>query len=395
MNNARFDIAEALTNSPAPAYEASRKMRPCIFILGTRAQLVKVAPVLRRAVEVGLPHSVWFTGQHQESIEELISDFKLASLFVMPEIHKERSSIGQLITWVPRMLHECRSYLKKQSKKANTAPLVVVHGDTLSTFLGALAAKLSKGDVVHLESGLTSKSLLDPFPEELLRRLTFPLTRYALCPNTMSTRIMQRFKGCEVVETFENTLLDSVRFALAEGAGTANHNSGSYFVASLHRFQNLYPTSRLTDLVAELLEISRIGKLYFMLHPPTKRRLQETGLITRLEAMSSINLQPRLPYTRFLALIAGSRGVFTDGGSNQEELSYLGVPTVLFRSRSERPDGLGQNVSLLEELNQPLPNFLRSGGLDKLRRPRQIDNDVQPTSITVQALLRWADTENV
>ena len=76
-------------------------MRQCIFVLGTRAQLVKIAPVLKLAQESGLRHTVWFTGQHDESIDDLIADFGLTSQFVLPGKRKERSSIFKLLVWMP------------------------------------------------------------------------------------------------------------------------------------------------------------------------------------------------------------------------------------------------------------------------------------------------------
>ena len=82
-------------------------MRQCIFVLGTRAQLVKIAPVLRLTAERGLRHTVWFTGQHLESIEDLISEFGLRSEFIQPANPKERSSIGRLLVWIPKTFHDC------------------------------------------------------------------------------------------------------------------------------------------------------------------------------------------------------------------------------------------------------------------------------------------------
>lgn len=366
------------------------KTRRCIFIVGTRAQLVKVAPVLREAVAENLPHTVWFTGQHRESIDDLIADFELRSQFIMPDKHEERSSITSLLLWMPRMVRDCRRYLQDQGMLVAASPLAVVHGDTLSTLLGAIAAKLAGAEVVHLESGLSSNAALDPFPEEILRRLTFRLTRYALCPNAEATARMQQVSRCDVIDTGENTLLDSVRYALRVGYSAYQDRPGTYFVASLHRFQNIYPEARLTVLVEELLGVATIGKVYFVLHPPTERRLRETGLMERLSDAPNLILTPRLPYTRFVALIANARGAFSDGGSNQEELSYLGVPTVLFRERSERPDGLGRNIALRAELDLPLVDFILSGGLDRMRYGVEVDDRVRPSRDAVKSLRRWA-----
>ncbi len=363
-------------------------MRQNVFVVGTRAQLVKLAPVLRIAVESGLRHNVWFTGQHKESIDDLIEDFGLASEFILPEQRKERSSILRLLTWLPGTFLRCRSYIAGVKVWTGHAPLVIVHGDTLSTWLGALAARLGGGHVVHLESGLSSGKLSDPFPEEILRRLTFRLTRFALCPNDEAYERMRALHTPKVVHTGENTILDCVRFAIERGAEVPA--GGDYFVASIHRFQNIYQQSALAEIVDELLAISAHGTVNFILHPPTAARLKKYGMYALLDDAANISLRPRMPYTEFLALLAGARAVFSDGGSNQEELAYLGVPTVLYRDRSERPDGLGSNIVLRSEIRASLPEFVTDGGIDALRKPSRLDDPVQPSKITVDELLKWS-----
>ena len=363
-------------------------MRQCVFVIGTRAQIVKIAPVLREACRSKLPHVVWFTSQHHESIDDLIDDFSIRSEFVRPGAARERSSILRLLSWLPGTLLRCRRYVRDVRDRTRLKPLVVVHGDTLSTLLGAIAARTGGGEVVHLESGLSSGRLLDPFPEEILRRLTFRLSRYALCPNDEAFAQMQRRSAISVVHTGENTLLDCVRYALREGPQP--QNGGDYFVASIHRFQNIYRRSTLAAIVDELLALAGEGIVYFILHPATRNRLESAGLYARLGEAPGVELRPRMPYTAFLKLLAGARGVVSDGGSNQEELSYLGVPTVLFRERSERPDGLGGNVIFRHDVDGTLADFARAGGFADLRRPSRLDADVEPSRLTVAALQNWA-----
>jgi UDP-N-acetylglucosamine 2-epimerase (non-hydrolysing) len=240
---------------------------------------------------------------------------------------------------------------------------------------------------VHLESGLSSGRLTDPFPEELLRRLTFRLTDFALCPNEEACDRMQKVGNCDVVDTRENTLLDCVRGAL----GSINHNANEdYFVVSIHRFQNIYSRSTLRQIVDGIMELSAIAPVQFILHPPTELRLRKYGLLDRLGSAPGVMLKARMPYTQFLALIAGARGVISDGGSNQEELSYLGVPTVLMRKRSERPDGIGQNVILFDPNLRSIAEYVRTGKLDALRRPAKLDIEAQPSRISIEAITRWA-----
>lgn len=365
-------------------------MRSCIFIIGTRAQLVKVAPVLRLADSSNLPHAVWLAGQHCESIEDLIDDFKLRSTMTSSGVRHERSSIGKLIKWFPGALRDCKRYICSVAVREKMRPLVVVHGDTLSTFIGALAARMSGAEVVHLESGLSSKSLIDPFPEELVRRLTFRLTRYALCPDAEASARMRQYRRCEVVDTGENTLLDCVRYAVASNDAPSSRQRGTYFVASVHRFQNIYWRTRLSTIVDELIAVSKLGKVHFVLHPPTEMQFRKQGLWTLLQNASGIELEPRMPFTRFMALLSQARGVFSDGGSNQEELAYLGVPTVLFRERSERSHGLGANVVLRKDIQGSLVDFVASGRIDALRKPPRLEEDLQPSQTAILALSRWS-----
>jgi len=363
-------------------------MRHCIFVLGTRAQLVKVAPVLRLAKERGLRHTVWFTGQHHESIDDLIDNFGLGSEFVLPEDRKERSSIGKLLGWMPRTLYDCRRYVHDVKTHWGQSPLVIVHGDTLSTWLAAVAGHWGGGAIVHLESGLSSGKWNDPFPEEMLRRLTFRKARYALCPNDDAAHRMEKYSGCIVVNTKENTLLDCLRFAAQNGS--AAKEVSDFFVASIHRFQNLYKKNRLVNIVEEMLEAAKFGDVHFILHPPTEIRLKKYNLYDALAKAPGVHVRPRMPYTEFLALISRARGVFSDGGSNQEELSYLGVPTLLFRERSERPDGLGENIRLRPEVNESMTAFIESGGFDAMRKLSRINDEANPSRMTVDALARWS-----
>lgn len=364
-------------------------MRPCVFVIGTRAQLVKVAPILQSASRIGLPHTVWLSGQHQESMKDLFADFEISSEMQGVGEGGERATIASLFAWLPRASLACFRYVRKCGLQRTGCPLVIVHGDTLSTLVSAYAGKWAGGEVVHLESGLTSDRLFDPFPEEMLRRLTFRVTDYAVCPNDAAVRRMNRYDCKEVLDTRENTILDSVRYALKKRARNSPHNE-SYFVASIHRVSNIYKKAVLRQILDELVSISRLGEVRFVLHPATKKRLLKTGLWNVLQSAPMIRLEPRMAYSRFLSLIAGARGVFSDGGSNQEELSYLGVPTVLFRSRSERPDGLYKNVILRDSIHD-LYEYVESGALDKLRSGQHVDQGWQPSLAAAEALWRWAN----
>jgi hypothetical protein len=150
--------------------------------------------------------------------------------------------------------------------------------------------------------------------------------------------------------------------------------------------------SCLVRIVNDIVNVTACDHVHFIMHRPTALRLRKSGLSNMLVDPLKVKLVKRVPVTRFLRLLAGARGVFSDGGSNQEELSYLRVPTILFRDRSERPDGIGANVVLRKDVGSSLAQFVESGGLDRLRQTCRLAGSVQPSETVVQALHRWPTT---
>ena len=356
--------------------------RHCVFVIGTRAQLVKVAPVVVSCERAGLPATLLMTGQHEETMQDLVDEFGIRSPQVPAISAKERATVGSLIRWLPA------AYLgvsRRLRALGDSHPLdVLVHGDTLSTLVGALAGKRHGARVVHLESGLTSGRLLDPFPEELLRRLVFRLTDLAMCPNPEAAARMRRLRTA-VVDTGGNTIVDAVS---ASGAGEVVADAQApYFVVSLHRFQNLYQSDRLLQLVELIERVAGLAPVHFVLHPATRKRLAAEGLDKRLRDRPSITLSPRLGYRAFLRLAAGAACVLTDGGSNQEELAALGVPTIVMRRHTERPDGLGANALMEAEVPGGVLAFLAAGRHLELRQPLRLPAECGPSDCIVAALV--------
>jgi len=193
------------------------------------------------------------------------------------------------------------------------------------------------------------------------------MTDVAMCPNAQAAARMARY-GCDsVVDTGGNTILDAV--AMTRASTTGRDDSASYVVASLHRFQNIYNKSRLHQLVLLVEAISKSFSVHFVLHPATRKRLEGSGLMDRLSASPGVLLLPRMGYGDFLRLAAGAACVLTDGGSNQEELAALGVPTVVMRSHTERSDGLGVNTIMESDTPFGVERFILDGGFESLRRP--------------------------
>jgi UDP-N-acetylglucosamine 2-epimerase (non-hydrolysing) len=312
-------------------------------VLGTRAQLIKMAPVLRVLEERRAQVRLLLTGQHHETMDDLIADFGIRTRPELVYRGPEASGLPAMARWGIGCLWQFLRHRRRWFEQPDRArDVIVVHGDTFSTLLGALVGRLLRVRVAHVESGLRSFNLRHPFPEELTRLAVFRLADIAFCPGSWAAGNLADQKHLEVIDTQHNTLLDAVRYALR----TADAASGpAYVVVSVHRFENLHSRQRLEAIVQAVTQLAARLRVVMVLHPVTERVLRRRKLLQVLGA-AGVELTPRMAYTRFLALVAGAKAVLTDGGSNQEELSYLGVRAVLLREATERREGLGANVVL-------------------------------------------------
>lgn len=361
-----------------------------IIVIGTRAQLVKMAPVIRALLDIKATLKVVLTGQHRDSMDDLARDFRIGSVMPLAQLGVERSSVKRLIAWLPRALIHC--YIQVRAVKKISSAQVVVHGDTLSTLLGAFVGWLQRVPVAHVESGLSSGQVLNPFPEELTRRAVFRLSDIAFCPNDDAVTRMRAKKKAVVIHTGENTVVDSLRYILAN-APDVQLVAGEAVIVSLHRFENLYRTNRLHELVDQVLAVADQFNVVFVLHPATRSRLAATGLLGKLESHPSVDLRPRMSYTRFIGLLAHACAVITDGGSNQEELSQLGVPTIIMRQHTERPDGLGRNALMESDLQMTVSDYFRERLFEELRQPCSLNAAAQPSSTIVAVLINWRNAQ--
>jgi UDP-N-acetylglucosamine 2-epimerase (non-hydrolysing) len=357
--------------------------RLSVFVIGTRAQLIKVAPVIAECERRNLPVVILITGQHKETMQDLLCEFEIRSRQIEVVAPAEHATILSLFLWLPAVVRGIRNQVAKL-RASHPMLRVVVHGDTLSTWASAFAAKRCNVPVVHVESGLSSGKLFNPFPEEIARRLVFRLADTAMCPDETSAVYMRHKFECDVIETNGNTIIDAV--SLVDLSKSTVAAQAPYLVVSIHRFQNIYGRKRLDSLVKMLILVSNHISVHFVLHPSTRKRLETCKLMMPLSEAAGINLSPRLGYADFLRLAAGADCVVTDGGSNQEELAVLGVPTIIVRETTERRDGLGANAVMEGELNNNLVNYLINREYQSLRRPRRQKTRMGPSSRVVDYL---------
>jgi len=357
-------------------------------IVGTRAQIIKMAPVFRELERRGASINLVLTGQHLETIAELLQEFEIKTepkyLYKGPEV----TGILRMLVWFFRVLARViigrRQYFPKIEKKKT---FLLVHGDTVSTLLGAIAGKLLRFRIVHIESGLRSFNLLHPFPEEIVRLLVSRLADVAFCSGSWAAKNLSHSRHT-CINTDNNTLLDAVRFAIVHENKSSTKIKGDYGVVSIHRFENIFNRSRLNQIIGMIKRISRDYNIIFVLHPATRKKLEKWNMIEHLEIIENIKLVPRMTFVPFVRLISTARFVVTDGGSNQEELSYLGIPTLLMRKVTERKEGVGETVMLCNYEPEKVEKFLAELG-DHLATGKLIKGKTgSPSGIIADYILR-------
>ncbi len=356
--------------------------RPLLVIVGTKAQFIKTAPILRELDRQEVPYRLIYTGQHSETFDLLEAAFETRppddELVPGTEASTHMSFLGWTISFWRAALVRIRGW--------RGARAGLVHGDTASTLYSAIALRLAGVPVVHIEAGLRSPRLLEPFPEEIVRRCVSRLTRLHLVPDKIAANNLTKAPGV-VVDTQGNTLRDSLVLALARwGKVPTEGGGGGYAVVSMHRSENLGRKEDFDLLMTEVIHAASILPVKFVLHPATRERIRKSEWFSKLQDVPGLQLLDRMDYPDFVRLLVGSRCLLTDGGSNQEEAAMLGLPTLLLRRATERPDGLGEGVELSHLKPEVIRAFVSShtGNTWILRAVE----GVSPSRIVVDALGR-------
>jgi UDP-N-acetylglucosamine 2-epimerase (non-hydrolysing) len=181
-------------------------------IIGTKAQLIKMAPILKTLKMEGIDYNYISTGQHKATIDDILANFAIKKPDYVLYDGKDITSVFQMLIWGIKNLFKTVLH-KKVIFKNDKKGIVLVHGDTFSTLLGAVMGKIGGLKVAHVESGLRSFNLFHPFPEEITRLLTFRLSDYMFCPGEWAQNNLVKYNGIKI-NTQLNTLYDSLRFAL-------------------------------------------------------------------------------------------------------------------------------------------------------------------------------------
>lgn len=337
--------------------------RPKYFFIGTEAELIKIFPVIIECQKRDALCHIIASGQNDLNKSRILEYIHLNGEIL--ELSRECDIVKNAVGLLRWFLKTKKTAVPLTNKKFGVDNLkgafLIVHGDTVSTMMGAMVGRKLGMQVCHVEAGLRSHNLLNPFPEELDRLITSKMARIHFAPGDVAYRNLRKAKG-RVINTKQNTLLDSLKFSRkipvkSDIIGTLKEK---YFIFVMHRQENLVNRSFVCDVVKEITDAARNCKCVIILHEITKNAFIRFDLFDDLKLNTNIILLPRVDYFDFMKLLQKSSFVITDGGSNQEELFYMNKPCLILRKTTERNEGIGKNARLFNGKASDIKTFIKS-----------------------------------
>lgn len=342
-------------------------MKKVLLVFGTRPEAIKMAPlaIKLKALEKNFETKVCVTGQHREMLDQVLDLFEL-----QPDFDLNLMRPGQTLADVTSGVLEGLN-----SVFGNWLPdIVIVHGDTATTFAASLAAYYHKVKVAHVEAGLRTGNIYSPWPEEANRRLTGVLATYHFAPtqNSFNNLIKENIdhnsivitgntvidalltvrdkilNDNELVKTFKSkfNMLDATKkLILVTGHRRENFGQG---------FKNI--CSALIDIAKQYPQIQIVYPVH--LNPNVQQPVNE--LLSGIDNIKLIEPQDYLP---FVYLMNKSYLILTDSGGIQEEAPSLGKPVLVMRNTTERPEAVEAGTVKLVGTN---PEIIRNSVIELL-----------------------------
>jgi UDP-N-acetylglucosamine 2-epimerase (non-hydrolysing) len=311
------------------------------IILGTRPEIIKMAPVIRECQCRGLEHFVLHTGQHYSYEMDRVF---FEELELPPAEYNLDAGSGTHADQTGRIMTGIENVLIRAEPDA-----VLVQGDTNTVLAGALAAAKLHIKVGHVEAGLRSYDR--SMPEEINRIVADHISDYLFAPTENSkVNLIKEGIPDEKISVTGNTIVDSVyqNREIAERKVNVLKDLGlkpkEYFLVTAHRAENVDDRRRLKQIIKGLgLIKSEFGlPVIFPIHPRTRKMVNEFGF--ELDGIRAI--EP-VGFLEFLQLEANARVALTDSGGVQEETCIMGVPCVTLRENTERPETLDVRSNVL------------------------------------------------
>ena len=313
-------------------------MLKVMTIFGTRPEAIKMAPVVK-ALEAAddMESIVTVTAQHREMLDQVLHLFSIT-----PDYDLNIMSQGQTLYDVT-----CKALLGLQGVLKEAKPdVVLVHGDTTTTFVGALAAFYEGIPVGHVEAGLRTGNIYSPFPEEMNRKLTGAIGTYHFAPtSTSESNLLKENINPSHLYVTGNTVIDALQTTVQtdytfkeELLNQIDYINNKVILVTTHRRENLGdPMRNVYEAIRDIINEQADVEVIFPMHrnPKVRSIVQEV-----LGDMPRVHLIEPLEYEPFANLMARTYLIMTDSGGIQEEAPSLGKPVLVLRDTTERPEAV-------------------------------------------------------
>lgn len=309
-------------------------MKKVMFVFGTRPEAIKMCPLVKELQSrVGIQTTVCVTGQHHQMLNQVLDAFSVRPKYNLTIMKHEQTLFDITICILERI-----SEVLKNEKP----DIVLVHGDTTTTFVSALACFYLQIPVGHVEAGLRTYNIDSPYPEEFNRQAVGVIAKYHFCPTEGSKENLVRegkdpstiyVTGNTAIDALKTTVRDSFSHPILEWA------SGSrLIVITAHRRENLgQPMHRMFRAIRRIIEKYDDVKAVYPIHMnPVVREAAEAefGECERIRMIEPLDV------ITFHNLLARCYLILTDSGGVQEEAPSLGKPVLVMRNTTERPEGI-------------------------------------------------------
>ena len=349
-----------LQDSGDRAGEAASRASAIAVIVGTRPETIKLVPLIHALVRCGLRPLVVNSGQHPTAVNRSLDEFGLRADLTLPAVH----GAPNLVAAVRCLQRNLGAALLPRRPR-----LVVVQGDTSTAYAGARAGDALGCCVAHVEAGLRTASAAEPFPEEWFRRRITAYADLHFVPTAAARdNLLAEGVGPAAIHLSGNTGIDSLRAALKERGPAPGGGRGDphRVVVTLHRRENWDENA---DLVCDALRDLSAARpdLTFLLpvhpNPRIARRIAR-----KLGDHPRFSLVEPMRYREFVGQASGAALIVSDSGGIQEEAPHLGVPLLVPRSCTERPEALATGFVRLVDVSRE--SIVRAA-LDLLAQPRR------------------------
>ena len=309
-------------------------MRKIMTVFGTRPEAIKMAPLVKALEKDSmLEPIIVVTAQHREMLDSVLKTFNITPHYDL-NIMKKGQTLSEITA---RSIIQLEQIMKKECPD-----MVLVHGDTTTTFSGALAAFYNHTSVGHIEAGLRSGNKYAPFPEEINRQMVSNIADLHFAPTIGAKHnLIQENKDKTSIVITGNTAIDTLNFTINKNYTSElieKHKNKKIVLLTVHRRENIgKPMEHIFKAVRDIVEDIEDVVVVFPLHMnPEVRKLS----YTYLENHPMIELIEPLDVVDFHNFANHAYLILTDSGGIQEEAPSLNKPVLVLRDVTERPEGV-------------------------------------------------------